>query len=403
MNSDYFINVNDIHVPDYMYNPYKLDNDVLNNIFSDLGGIIPTQLILLTGMPGSGKTTLAGYIGSRVSDFVLNNPPVEDRPHGPVVLISREMSEFQIKLLSLQVANFGDIVLLKPSAKIDEISNWISDIISLDPSLIILDSIQQLAKEIKGSIGAVSAATNYIITLFTEIARQHRISVILIGHVNKTGEFKGNNELQHDIDTHIHINIDKSTNEREIVIEKNRFGNISKTAIMRLEENCISITSNFMDSTLITDKTYNEIVGEFHKFNNEKARISHNSVQITFAALLEHLKAKYEAKLEKANRPLGSIKIFFTQGKKCYTDLSKNSIFIGFDDLRTITANTASVYPTENSYMNLICKTREDHLLWILLQNFANLLYGNSKDDYFFQKLYKLANENIELFSPSNL
>ena len=149
MNSDYFINVNDIHVPDYMYNPYKLDNDVLNNMFSDLGGIIPTQIVLLTGMPGSGKTTLAGYIGSHVSDFVLNNPPIEDRPHGPVVFISREMSEFQIKLLSLQVANFGDIILLKPSAKVSEINEWIDDILELKPSLIILDSIQQLAKELK--------------------------------------------------------------------------------------------------------------------------------------------------------------------------------------------------------------------------------------------------------------
>lgn len=396
MNPDFFIDVKDIVIPNFMYNPFKIDNAVLNDIFSDLGGIIPSQVMLLTGVPGSGKTTLACYIGSHISDFIVNNERVKHRPHGPVVLISREMSNFQIKLLSQKVANFGEIKILQSSAKIDHMDEWMNDIVQLHPSLIILDSIQQLAKEMCGS---VSANEEKIITIFKDIAQTINTPMLLIGHVTKSGNFKGKNSLQHDVDTHIHINFDKETGEREITLEKNRFGSISKNAIMRFDDNCISIVSNFLNEDSSTDKTYDEIIQEFHIFNKDRKTVSQTSVELTYTSLIEHLKNKYSERLEKVGRPIGSIKIFFTQGKKCYTDLTKNSIFIGFEELKTMNTDTASVYPVENSYMSIICKTREDKMIWSLLHDFAILLYGNSKDESFFQKLYKIAEENSDLFS----
>lgn len=396
MNPDFFIDVKDINIPDFMYKPFKIDNLVLNDIFSDLGGIIPSQVILLTGVPGSGKTTLAGYIGSHVSEFILNNERVPNRPHGPVVLISREMSDFQVKMLASRVANFGEIKILRSSAKVGLMDEWLNDIVKMNPSLIILDSLQQLAREMGGS---ASANEELIINIFKNIAQERNIPILLIGHVTKNGTFKGKNSVQHDVDTHIHINFDKETGEREITLEKNRFGSISKNAIMRFEDNCISIVSNFLNENTSTDKTYDEIVQEFHIFNKDRKTISQTSVELTYTSIVEHLKTKYSERLEKVGRPIGSVKIFFTQGKKCYTDLTKNSIFIGFEELKTMTADTASVYPVENSYMSIICKTREDKLIWSLLHDFTILLYGSSKDETFFQKLYKVAEENSDLFS----
>ena len=107
-----FKRLSEIEIPECMFHPYQFDDLALNSIYSDLGGLLPSQLIMLTGMPGSGKTTLATYTGSLMSQYLENSEPYPKRPHGPIILISREMPDFQIKMLSKKVGDFDNIMLL---------------------------------------------------------------------------------------------------------------------------------------------------------------------------------------------------------------------------------------------------------------------------------------------------
>lgn len=78
----------DIIVPDKLFHPIRTDNVEIDGAFSELRGIIPSQVVLMTGTPGSGKTTLASVIASRAQ-----------RSDGrPAVFLSYEMSDFQLKL-----------------------------------------------------------------------------------------------------------------------------------------------------------------------------------------------------------------------------------------------------------------------------------------------------------------
>ena len=80
--------------------------------------------------------------------------------------------------------------------------------------------------------------------------------------------------------------------------------------------------------------------------------------------------------------------------------MAKNSIYIVFGELKLYTDTTASANDDENNYMNIVCKTKEDKVIWMFFHEFGQLLFGSNKDAIFFQKIYKnLAKENLEFFS----
>ncbi len=54
-----FKKVSEIVVPDQFFHPLQTGSPELDSTFSELGGLIPSQVILVTGNPGSGKTTHA--------------------------------------------------------------------------------------------------------------------------------------------------------------------------------------------------------------------------------------------------------------------------------------------------------------------------------------------------------
>ena len=63
----HFRRVSDILVPDILFQSIKTGCSEIDGTFSEIGGLIPSQVSLVTGNPGSGKTTICSAIGSRIA------------------------------------------------------------------------------------------------------------------------------------------------------------------------------------------------------------------------------------------------------------------------------------------------------------------------------------------------
>ena len=149
------------------------------------GGIVPGSVILLSGEPGIGKSTLALQIASGFK----------------CLYISGEESPAQLKQRANRLKISSEKILVSTNTCTEDIKVIID---SEKPECIIIDSVQTLySSEIPGSAGSISQireASGRII----EIAKNTGIPAILIGHITKEGNIAGPKILEHIVDTVLH-------------------------------------------------------------------------------------------------------------------------------------------------------------------------------------------------------
>lgn len=183
------------------------------------GGIVPGSLILLSGEPGIGKSTIVAQIANAIQKNNL------------VFYASGEESVFQIK---------SRLKRLKCETKNTKFLNEtnVEKIISAteqeNPVLLIIDSIQTIyssqAEAEAGNISQIRASA----TQFLEIAKQKNIAVILIGHITKDGSIAGPKSLEHIVDTVIQLEIENTHNYRILRTTKNRFGSTNELGVFEM-------------------------------------------------------------------------------------------------------------------------------------------------------------------------
>jgi DNA repair protein RadA/Sms len=184
------------------------------------GGIVPGSIILLGGDPGIGKSTLllqvADHIGTR---------------GGKVIYLSGEESLKQIRLRSLRLDISNENIYLLNEQEIELLEEYIRDI---DPSLIIIDSIQTVysggISSIPGSVAQLRECTARI----TEIAKKTEKAFFLIGHVTKEGAIAGPRVLEHMVDVVIYFEGENNFCFRLLRGIKNRFGSTNEIGLMEM-------------------------------------------------------------------------------------------------------------------------------------------------------------------------
>lgn len=187
------------------------------------GGIVKGSVILLAGDPGIGKSTLLLQVGLNLAK------------KNKILYISGEESEGQIKLRAKRLTketNQTDFFLVSET-NTDSIASIAQQ---LEPSLIIIDSIQTMESEnlsgLSGSVGQV----RYAASQFIKIAKSLNIPIILVGHVTKEGMVAGPMVLSHMVDTVLFLEGEKFTSTRILRSFKNRFGPIDEVGIFAMEE-----------------------------------------------------------------------------------------------------------------------------------------------------------------------
>ena len=195
------------------------------------GGILPGSLILLSGEPGIGKSTIV----AQIADAINQSSPKE------IIYASGEESASQIK-------NRFDRLNIN-AEKISFISDnntekIIATIIKSKPALVIIDSIQTVYSSAvpsePGSIGQIRAST----VSFLETAKSQDIPIILIGHITKDGIIAGPKSLEHIVDTVIYLEAEKNHDYRMLRATKNRFGSIDELGIFEMTSSGFKEISN---------------------------------------------------------------------------------------------------------------------------------------------------------------
>ena len=181
------------------------------------GGIVQGSLILVTGEPGIGKSTILLQICLQLG---MTNK---------ILYVSGEESPRQIKLRAERLAD-GQVYLLAKT-DIEEIVEYAR---MEKPDILIIDSIQTMQKEdinsSPGSVSQVKEATS----LLMNFAKSEEIPVFIVGHVNKEGAVAGPKVMEHMVDAVLYFEGDRSQEYRILRAVKNRFGSTNEIGVFEM-------------------------------------------------------------------------------------------------------------------------------------------------------------------------
>ncbi len=186
------------------------------------GGLVKGSLTLISGEPGIGKSTIIIQAAANIASSV-----------GPVLYVSGEESEEQIKMRADRVCKKTDDLLLLAETHMETVLALCEQ---MRPALLIVDSIQTMYSDglegIAGSVSQVRACGN----LLMDLGKGLGIPVFIVAHVTKSGELAGPKIVEHLVDTVLQFAGERTSDLRILRALKNRFGTTSEIGAFEMRE-----------------------------------------------------------------------------------------------------------------------------------------------------------------------
>ena len=177
------------------------------------GGIVLGGVVLLSGEPGVGKSTMLLQLCGAISN------------QHSVLYITGEESVRQVKLRAARLKVPQDNIFLAAENDVDEICGLIE---KEKPDLVVIDSIQTMrCMDISSSSGTVSQVKESAARLLA-VAKKQEIPMFIVGHVNKDGAIAGPKVMEHIVDTVLYFEGDKMLPYRILRAAKNRYGSTNE-------------------------------------------------------------------------------------------------------------------------------------------------------------------------------
>ena len=181
------------------------------------GGIVAGSMILVSGDPGIGKSTLLTQLALNVEKTLY---------------VAGEESAQQIKIRVDRIKANANLAVLN-EVDVDVIIETIKE---FKPNLVIIDSIQTMETEdlssVAGSVGQVRECAHRL----QRIVKDLHIPLFLVGHVTKEGNLAGPKTLEHVVDVVLSLDGDTTSMFRILRSTKNRFGPTDEVGVFEMEE-----------------------------------------------------------------------------------------------------------------------------------------------------------------------
>ncbi|MBQ9760304.1 MAG: DNA repair protein RadA [Clostridia bacterium] len=211
------VGFSDLEIPDYMRQNTGLDE--LDRVLG--GGLVHGSVVLLSGEPGIGKSTLlmqiCDVLGARHR----------------VLYISGEESGGQLKLRAKRLGVVGSNLFILTETNME---NVLREIDKTKPDMIIVDSIQTMySAAVNSTPGSITQVKETALS-FINKAKSDGISVIMVGHVNKEGSIAGPKVLEHMVDAVLYFEGERQQSYRIIRAIKNRYGSTNEIGVFEMSD-----------------------------------------------------------------------------------------------------------------------------------------------------------------------
>ena len=174
------------------------------------GGLVSGSVVLLSGEPGIGKSTLLLHLVASLG-----------ATGRACLLVSGEESHSQISSRAHRLGLAADAVSFAPGRELDGVLQVAA---AERPFLLAVDSIQTLrdpsATQMPGGVSQVRLCTDALVGM----AKSQGVVVVMTGHVTKDGDLAGPRALEHAVDVVLAFDGDARSGLRVLAAGKNRFG-----------------------------------------------------------------------------------------------------------------------------------------------------------------------------------
>ena len=194
------------------------------------GGLVKGSVVLLTGDPGIGKSTIL----LQMCEYLGEN-------HHSILYVSGEESQRQLKLRAQRLCVTTDKLSVLTETNVESINDYI---ISNTPDIVMIDSIQTMnlpsLSSVPGSVAQVRECTNALL----RTGKALDIPIIIVGHVNKDGAIAGPKVLEHIVDAVLYFEGEKNLTYRMLRAVKNRFGSTNEIGVFEMNDKGLEEVEN---------------------------------------------------------------------------------------------------------------------------------------------------------------
>lgn len=185
------------------------------------GGAVRGSLVLVSGAPGIGKSTLMLQICSKLCEF------------SKVLYVSGEESEHQLKMRGKRLNAESPQLYVLSETCMSDIFHSVQD---EKPDVLIVDSIQTVYNEsLESPAGSITQVKDCTMALM-RLAKVENVTVFVIGHINKEGSIAGPKVLEHMVDCVLYFEGDEHTTYRILRAAKNRFGATNEIGVFEMQD-----------------------------------------------------------------------------------------------------------------------------------------------------------------------